>query len=80
MTDAILSRIDGKLFIDGKFIEGRGARIDVENPARGEVIGQIAATTPEEIDRAVASARAAFRSWSRVPAGSGHKLSTGSAT
>ncbi|KAB2756970.1 NAD-dependent succinate-semialdehyde dehydrogenase [Brucella anthropi] len=68
MIDETLSRIDGKLFIDGKFIEGRGARIDVENPARGEVIGQIAATTPEEMKQAVASARVAFRSWSKVPA------------
>lgn len=68
MTEAILSSFDGKLFIDGKFIEGRGARINVENPARGAVIGQIASTTSEEIEQAVASARAAFRSWSRVPA------------
>ncbi len=68
MTDARLSGIDGKLFIDGRFIEGRGGRIDVENPARREIIGQIAAAMPEEIERAVTSARTAFRSWSRVPA------------
>lgn len=68
MTDAMLSGIGGKLFIDGKFIEGRGGRIDVENPARGEIIGQIAAAAPEEIEWAVTGARRAFRSWSRVPA------------
>ena len=63
-----LSQISGKLFIGGEFVEGRGGRIDVVNPARGEVIGQIAATTPEEVEVAVKSARAAFRTWSRVPA------------
>jgi len=68
MTDAMLSRFDGRLFIDGKFVEGCGNRIDVINPARGEVIGKIAGATPEEIDQAVKSARSAFRSWSRVPA------------
>lgn len=68
MVDVALSRFDGKLFIDGAFVEGRGQRIDVMNPARGEVIGQIAATTAEEVDHAVAGARLAFRAWSRVPA------------
>jgi succinate-semialdehyde dehydrogenase/glutarate-semialdehyde dehydrogenase len=68
MTEVALSQIDGKLFIGGEFVEGRGERIDVMNPARGEVIGRIAAATPEEIEKAVASARAAFRTWSRVPA------------
>lgn len=68
MTEVALSQISGKLFIGGEFVDGRGTRIDVVNPARGEVIGQIAATTPDEIERAVDSARLAFRTWSRVPA------------
>ena len=68
MVEAALSRFDGKLFVNGEFVDGRGQRIDVMNPARGEVIGRIAATTPEEIERAVTEARSAFRLWSRVPA------------
>jgi succinate-semialdehyde dehydrogenase/glutarate-semialdehyde dehydrogenase len=68
MTEVALSQISGKLFIGGEFVEGSGARIDVVNPARGEVVGQIAATTPDEIEEAVTTARAAFRAWSRVPA------------
>src|SRR5690606_4150954 len=43
-------------------------RISVENPARGETIGKIAATTPDEIEAAVASAQNAFNKWKRVPA------------
>ncbi|MBV2143016.1 NAD-dependent succinate-semialdehyde dehydrogenase [Falsochrobactrum sp. TDYN1] len=68
MTDVTLSQLDGKLFIDGKFIEGRGGRNDVKNPARDQVIGQTAETTVDEIEQAVTSARTAFRQWSRVPA------------
>ncbi|MGO1164033.1 aldehyde dehydrogenase family protein [Brucella sp. C7-11G] len=68
MADPILSKFDGKLFIDGSFVDGRGGRISVANPARGEIIGQIAATTPDEIESAVASAQRAFNKWKRIPA------------
>jgi succinate-semialdehyde dehydrogenase/glutarate-semialdehyde dehydrogenase len=68
MTEVTVSQFSGKLFIAGEFVEGSGDQIDVSNPARGEVIGKIAAATPEEIDKAVDAARKAFRHWSRVPA------------
>jgi len=68
MTEVSLANLDGRLFIGGDFVEGSGGRVDVINPARGESIGQIAASTPEEIERAVTSARKAFAMWSRVPA------------
>lgn len=68
MTEAMLLQFSGRLFINGEFVEGAGQRIDVMNPARGTVIGQIAATTSDEVEAAVKAARAAFRVWSRVPA------------
>ncbi|WP_134500209.1 aldehyde dehydrogenase family protein [Microvirga pakistanensis] len=68
MSEAIVSRFNGALFIAGRFVEGSGARMSVKNPARDQVIGEIAGATPDEIDQAVAAARKAFRSWSRVPA------------
>ncbi|MGW9197434.1 aldehyde dehydrogenase family protein [Micromonospora chersina] len=37
--------------------------IPVENPATGEIIGQVPAGTPADVDRAVAAARAAFPGW-----------------
>ncbi|HET9070232.1 MAG TPA: aldehyde dehydrogenase family protein [Amaricoccus sp.] len=55
--------LDGALFIGGAFRPGAGARLPVRNPATGEVVGEIAAATPEEIEAAVAAARAAFRPW-----------------
>jgi succinate-semialdehyde dehydrogenase/glutarate-semialdehyde dehydrogenase len=55
-----------KLFIDGEWHRGEGERVPVENPATGEVLGHIASATPAEIDAAVAAARKAFSTWSRV--------------
>ncbi|MGQ3074996.1 MAG: aldehyde dehydrogenase family protein [Ferrovibrionaceae bacterium] len=48
-------------FIDGAWVDGAdGGRIPVEDPARGEVIAEIARATPADVDRAVAAARARF--------------------
>src|SRR6266498_5467023 len=53
-------------FVNGREIEaGSGAMLDVRNPATGCVIARIPNSTPEDIDRAMKSARAAFegRAW-----------------
>jgi aldehyde dehydrogenase (NAD+) len=56
-----------KLFIDGGWVEPAGSgTIDVVNPATEEVIGIIPEGTPEDADRALRAARAAFASWSVV--------------
>ncbi|RFC63887.1 MULTISPECIES: aldehyde dehydrogenase family protein [Mesorhizobium] len=62
----MISELAEKLFIDGRFVTGTGVRIPVENPATGEILAHIATATPEEIDAAVAAARKAFKTWSRV--------------
>ncbi|RWR15429.1 NAD-dependent succinate-semialdehyde dehydrogenase [Sinirhodobacter populi] len=63
-----IARMDGMLFIGGAFRPGEGARLAVENPATGAVIGHIAAATPAEVDEAVTAARRAFRPWAaQVP-------------
>jgi len=56
------------VFIDGRFLPSvSGATFDNINPATGRSLGAIAAGEARDIDRAVASARAAFRrgSWSQ---------------
>jgi len=63
---ATLARLDGQLFIDGAFVAGSGARLPVENPSTGEVIGHIAAADHTEVEAAVTAARRAFRTWSRT--------------
>jgi aldehyde dehydrogenase (NAD+) len=56
-----------KLFIDGGWVEPAGSgTIDVVNPATEQVIGIIPEGTPEDADRAVRAASAAFASWSVV--------------
>ncbi|QEN85951.1 NAD-dependent succinate-semialdehyde dehydrogenase [Labrys sp. KNU-23] len=59
----LISQMDGMLFIGGAFRKGAGGRLPVENPATGEIIGQIAAATQAEIEEAVLAARRAFRPW-----------------
>ncbi|ROS43391.1 aldehyde dehydrogenase family protein [Amycolatopsis thermoflava] len=61
------------LYIDGNWTEGRdGSRTDVRNPYDASVIQTVALAGPEDVDRAVTAARAAFRPgspWRRTTAG-----------
>jgi 4-guanidinobutyraldehyde dehydrogenase/NAD-dependent aldehyde dehydrogenase len=57
-------------FIDGRYVDAAsGATFNSVNPATGKVLAQVAAGDEEDINRAVASARAAFRKgvWSNQP-------------
>lgn len=55
-----------KNLIDGKMID-TGEWLDVVNPATEEVIGQVPACGKAELDKAVAAARTAFKSWKKTP-------------
>ena len=62
-------KLETRLFIDGKFVDARkGGRFTSVNPATGEAFAEVAAGTAEDIDRAVAAARKAFKSgsWSKM--------------
>ncbi len=62
-------RIETRLFIDGGFVEAaKGGRFTTVNPANGEALAEMSAGTAEDIDRAVAAARRAFRAgvWSKL--------------
>ena len=62
-------RIETRLFIDGRFVDAaKGGRFTTVNPANGEPLAEMSAGTGEDIDRAVAAARRAFKagSWSRL--------------
>jgi acyl-CoA reductase-like NAD-dependent aldehyde dehydrogenase len=59
-----------QVFIDGRFVSSvDGATFDNINPATGKSLGAVAAGDQADIDRAVASARAAFRkaNWADMP-------------
>jgi len=62
----LIAELDNSLYIDGKFLKGKGASLPVMNPATSDVIGHIAAATSDEIDMAVSAAHSAFRSWSKA--------------
>ena len=57
-------------YINGEFRDAsNGKTIDVVNPATEEVIAQVPASTKEDVDAAVAAARAAFEGpWSKLSA------------
>ena len=56
-----------KLYIDGAWVASTsGEVIDVINPATEQVAGQIASGDAADVDRAVAAARSAFRTFSKT--------------
>ncbi|HWO00320.1 MAG TPA: aldehyde dehydrogenase family protein [Blastocatellia bacterium] len=58
-----------KLYVNGIWVEPAGkGLLDVINSTTEEVMGRVPEGTVEDINRAVAAARAAFESWSATPA------------
>ena len=59
-----------KLLINGEFVESRTTQWrDVVNPATQQVLARVPLATSEELDAAVAAAKAAFRTWRKTPIG-----------
>ncbi len=57
-----------KLYINGEWIPSTSTgTIDVINSATEEVLGTVPDGTPEDVDKAVAAAKAAFGEWSQTP-------------
>lgn len=57
-----------KHYIDGEFTIGTGtSQIVVTNPANNEPIALINSATADEVHAAIASAKAAFKTWKEVP-------------
>ncbi|MDN3558077.1 CoA-acylating methylmalonate-semialdehyde dehydrogenase [Halomonas maura] len=56
------------LYIDGQAVPSQSQEWrDVVNPATQEVVARVPFCSAEEVDRAVASAQAAFTTWRKVP-------------
>jgi malonate-semialdehyde dehydrogenase (acetylating) / methylmalonate-semialdehyde dehydrogenase len=57
-----------KMLLDGKFVDSKTNEWrDVVNPATQEVLAQVPFSTDEEINAAVASAKAALKGWRSTP-------------
>ncbi len=64
MTDVIDRVKTYQQFIGGDFVDAAsGETADVENPANGQVIARVPASSEEDVDRAVNAAEKAFESW-----------------
>ncbi|MCE8033667.1 CoA-acylating methylmalonate-semialdehyde dehydrogenase [Billgrantia tianxiuensis] len=56
------------MYIDGQAVPSKSQEWrDVVNPATQEVVARVPFCTAEEVDRAVASAKAAFKEWRKTP-------------
>jgi betaine-aldehyde dehydrogenase len=59
---AIATVTDRRMLIDGAWVESAGGGwVEVRSPATGALVGRVPAGTVEDVDRAVAAARRAFR-------------------
>ncbi|XOQ49625.1 MAG: Methylmalonate semialdehyde dehydrogenase [Eubacteriales bacterium] len=57
-----------KPYINGEFVESKTSKYsDAYDPSTGEVIAKVPCCTPDEVEKAVASAKAAFPGWSSTP-------------
>jgi len=56
-----------KLFLDGKAVESKASEwIDLYNPANNELVTRVPKSTKAEMEAAVESCKAAFKSWSKT--------------
>ncbi|HWK51005.1 MAG TPA: CoA-acylating methylmalonate-semialdehyde dehydrogenase, partial [Steroidobacter sp.] len=59
-----------KLLIDGEWLDSKTTQWrDVVNPATQEVLAQVPFATADEVNRAIAAAKTAFKTWRKTPIG-----------
>lgn len=57
-----------KNFIGGQWVESSSGKMElVPNPATGEALAYVPISSRKELDQAVAAAKEAFKTWSKVP-------------
>ena len=55
-----------KNFVDGKFSDSSSSKLDVWSPINGKKISEVNLSNADELDKIVASAQNAFKSWSKI--------------
>ncbi|MDT7578927.1 MAG: aldehyde dehydrogenase [Pseudonocardiales bacterium] len=56
------------LYIGGRWVPGAGEDLEVENPGTEQLTGVVTQASADDVDAAVAAARAAFPGWAATPA------------
>jgi len=59
----------GRMYVDGRWVEGSGGSSEVIDPATEEVVGPVAEATAADSSTAAAAARAAQPGWARMDPG-----------
>ena len=55
-------------YINGQYVESKTEKYtDAYNPSTGEVVAKVPCCTQEEVEMAIAAAKAAFPAWSATP-------------
>ena len=54
------------LYVNGEWIDGEAAPVDVHDPASGELLASVASASSAQVEQAVAAAQIAFQSWSKL--------------
>jgi benzaldehyde dehydrogenase (NAD) len=57
----------GKIFVDGKWVDGEGGTAAVTEPATGQELSRVGMAGPEDVRRAASSAAVAQREWAARP-------------
>ena len=57
--------LEPRALIDGDWVEGANGSFDVTNPARGDVIAQVADLSRDQVAQAIAAAETAQKDWAR---------------
>ncbi|MDT7704569.1 MAG: aldehyde dehydrogenase, partial [Pseudonocardiales bacterium] len=55
------------LYINGRWVPGGGSDLEVVDPVTEEVTGVITQASTDDVEAAVAAARAAFPGWAATP-------------
>ncbi|PRI11210.1 aldehyde dehydrogenase family protein [Leucobacter massiliensis] len=61
------SVFEGRIFIDGAWVDGAGGSIPSVAPATGETLARVGLAGPDDVRRAAQSAAAAQREWAALP-------------
>ncbi|MSO40989.1 MAG: aldehyde dehydrogenase [Solirubrobacterales bacterium] len=63
-----MPELETRLLIGGEQVRGDGDSLEIENPYTEGAVATVGAASPEQVDAAVAMARAASGEWARTPA------------